>query len=111
MKMTAGLYEMFADIYLHILVCMIAIRPLLLFKVPQPLIVSFDLIPKKGIFVGSTFSVQLETTSSIQTLQVQPSSPYDANSIHDEAGHQMNLTGEKITVIKTLSCYATLAIC
>lgn len=75
-----------------------SIRPLLLLEVSQPLIVTLQLIPEQRVLLGAALLVVLQTPDPVQAVQVDPSSPPDAHSVHDQMRSQVHLAGFLVKV-------------
>lgn len=50
------------------LLAVLAVRPLLVLKVPQPLVVSLDLIAQRRVLNSCSLFVQFQTSDAVQSL-------------------------------------------
>ena len=66
-------------------------RLALLLKLPQPPVITLDLLPELGVLHHGALLVKLEAADSVQSLKVEPALPPDTDTVEDERGPEVNL--------------------
>ena len=66
-------------------------RLALLLELPQPPVVTLDLLPELGVLHHGALLVKLEAPDPVQSLKVEPALPPDTDSVEDERGPEVNL--------------------
>ena len=66
-------------------------RLALLLELPQPPVVTLDLLPELGVLHHGALLVKLEAADPVKSLKVEPAFPPDTDTVEDERGAEVNL--------------------
>lgn len=82
----------------HFVGSVVSVGSLLIFEIPQSLIVSIDLLPQDVIFMDGPSLIVLKTADAVQSLQIDPAAKPNTDTVHDEWGLDVNLTMNRETL-------------
>ena len=66
-------------------------RLALLLELPQPPVVTLDLLPELGVLHHGALLVKLEASDPVKPLKVEPALPPDTDAVEDERGAEVDL--------------------